>query len=77
MIKGESLVTMMMVSYCISREHSVKKIAHELKLSTEQVERLVEKNAFTQEDVQTLCDICGYVVALVPKSAFGSVPLVS
>lgn len=76
MIKGESVVTMMMIGgHCNSRDHAIMKIGHVLGLSVEQVERIVESNAFTAVDLEKLCDLCGYVVALVPKEAFASVPL--
>ena len=77
MIRGETVINMMMVgAHCNNREHAILKIGHILKLTPDQVERLVEKNAFTAPDLEKLCDICGYVVALVPKGAFSSVPLV-
>ena len=76
MIKGEAVINMMLFGgHCNTRNHAIMKIGHVLGLSDEQVERLVEKNAFTSVDLEKLCDLCGYVVALVPKEAFASVPL--
>lgn len=75
MIKGESIVTMMLMTGCNNRDHAINMIAHEIGKTTLQVERLIETDAFTPDEIEKLCDKCGYVVALVPKSAFKQVPI--
>ena len=76
MIKGEAIVQMVMFGcYCTSRHHAILKIGHELKLSEDQVNRLIDTNGFKDEEIQKLCDLSGYVVTLMPKESFRSVPI--
>ena len=75
MIKGESIVAMLLMAGCSNRNYAINKIAHEIGKAPLQVERLIETDAFTPDEIEKLCDVCGYVVALVPKSAFKQVPI--
>lgn len=76
MIKGEAVVQMVMFGcYCNSRHHAIREIGRKLNLSEDQVNRLIDTNGFKDEEIQKLCDLSGYVVSLIPKESFRSVPI--